>query len=46
MEAVEQRYLRTMLEITDGDIRRSCELSGLSRARLYALLKHYGIERN
>ncbi|MGE4504641.1 MAG: sigma-54-dependent transcriptional regulator [Desulfovibrionaceae bacterium] len=46
MEVVEQRYLRTMLEITNGDIRRSCELSGLSRARLYALLKHYGIERN
>lgn len=41
----EDRYLRTLMSITGGDIKRSCSLSGLSRARLYALLKHYGIRR-
>ncbi|MBG0790299.1 MAG: sigma-54-dependent Fis family transcriptional regulator [Desulfovibrionaceae bacterium] len=41
----EERYLRTLMEISGGDIGRSCALSGLSRARLYALLKQYGIQR-
>ncbi|MEF2231567.1 MAG: sigma-54 dependent transcriptional regulator [Pseudodesulfovibrio sp.] len=44
-EAIEKRYLHNMLEITGGDVRRSCQISGLSRARLYALLKQHAIER-
>lgn len=45
MEEIEKNYLRDMLEITGGDIKESCKVSGLSRARLYALLKQHGISR-
>jgi two-component system NtrC family response regulator len=41
----EQRYLRNLMEITGGDIAASCSISGLSRARLYALLKQHSIPR-
>ena len=41
----EERYLRNLMEVCNGEIKQSCALSGLSRARLYALLKHYGIQR-
>ncbi|WP_272699475.1 sigma-54-dependent transcriptional regulator [Desulfovibrio sp. Fe33] len=41
----EERYLKNLMEITGGDIPSSCSMSGLSRARLYALLKRYGIPR-
>ncbi|BDQ35530.1 sigma-54-dependent transcriptional regulator [Pseudodesulfovibrio portus] len=41
----EERYLHTLMEMSGGNIKHSCTLSGLSRARLYALLKHYGIQR-
>jgi two-component system NtrC family response regulator len=41
----EERYLMNLMEITGGDIPSSCQISGLSRARLYALLKLYGISR-
>ena len=34
---IEERYLKNLMEITKGDIKQSCQLSGLSRARLYAL---------
>jgi len=44
-EIMEKSYLRNMLDITNGDIRQSCRISGLSRARLYALLKQHGIHR-
>jgi two-component system NtrC family response regulator len=33
------------MEITGGDLPSSCQISGLSRARLYALLKLYAITR-
>ena len=41
----EERYLRTLMDISGGNIKQSCSMSGLSRARLYALLKHYDIQR-
>lgn len=40
---VESRYLRELLAACGGDIPKACLLSGLSRARLYALLKTYGL---
>jgi two-component system NtrC family response regulator len=40
---VEVRYLRELLARSAGDIKKCCEISGLSRSRLYALLKEYGI---
>ena len=42
----EENYLRNLMDISRGDIKQSCKLSGLSRARLYALLKHYDIQRH
>jgi two-component system NtrC family response regulator len=41
----EERYLMNLMELTGGDILSSCQISGLSRARLYALLKLYAITR-
>lgn len=41
----EERYLAHLMEITGGNIKQSCTISGLSRARLYALLKHHEIPR-
>lgn len=40
---VERRYLMALLVATAGDMSRACVLSGLSRPRLYALLKKYRV---
>ena len=37
----EQRYLEDLLSLTQGDIQRACRVSGVSRSRLYALMKKY-----
>jgi two-component system NtrC family response regulator len=37
----EQTYLKDLLEFTRCNIERACEISGISRSRLYALLKKY-----
>nr|WP_321514246.1 sigma-54 dependent transcriptional regulator [uncultured Pseudodesulfovibrio sp.] len=42
---VEKNYLLTLFEITSGNIKRSCKIAGLSRARLYALMKRHGVSR-
>ncbi|MEF3698010.1 sigma-54-dependent transcriptional regulator [Desulfolutivibrio sp.] len=42
---VEHRYLAELVRVSEGRIQRACALSGLSRARLYALMKQYDIER-
>jgi DNA-binding NtrC family response regulator len=39
----ESRYLRELLATCGGDIPKACALAGLSRPRLYALLKKYGL---
>lgn len=39
----ESAYLKELLAHTRGRIDEACRLSGLSRSRLYALLKEYGI---
>jgi two-component system NtrC family response regulator len=41
----EQRYLTELKAITGGKIRDACRISGLSRPRLYALLKKYGLTK-
>jgi len=38
---VEQQYLRELVSATGGNIKEACQISGLSRSRLYALLKKY-----
>jgi two-component system NtrC family response regulator len=40
---VEQQYLKDLIEHTNGDIQQACRTSGLSRSRLYSLLKKYSI---
>ncbi len=39
----ENRYLQHLTQQANGDIRTACQISGLSRARLYSLLKQYDI---
>ncbi|MCP4715301.1 MAG: sigma-54-dependent Fis family transcriptional regulator [Deltaproteobacteria bacterium] len=39
----EAQYLRDLLAFTDSDIKKACGVSGLSRSRLYALLKRHGL---
>ncbi len=43
IETAEKKYLQELMEFTSGDIKKSCEISELSRSRLYDLLKKYQI---
>ncbi len=45
IQSTEQEYLRNLMRQADGDIPTSCEISGLSRSRLYGLLKKHNISR-
>lgn len=38
---VEEQYLQELTILAGGDIQKGCQLSGLSRSRLYYLLKKY-----
>ncbi|MCF8109820.1 MAG: sigma-54 dependent transcriptional regulator [Desulfohalobiaceae bacterium] len=40
---IEKEYLQDLMRITAKDIPASCRISGLSRSRLYALLKQYDL---
>lgn len=42
-QQAEKQYLDNLLEITGGSIKESCQISGLSTSRLYALLKKYNL---
>jgi two-component system NtrC family response regulator len=37
----EQQYLKDLLRVTGGNVPKACHISGLSRSRLYSLLKKY-----
>jgi two-component system NtrC family response regulator len=41
----EQRYLHDLMSVTGGNIKEACQISGLSRPRLYALLKKHNLSR-
>ncbi len=43
--AEERRYLQELMAAADGNIALACRISGLSKVRLYVLLKKYGIAR-
>jgi two-component system NtrC family response regulator len=43
VEQAERKYLIDLLEILGSDLAAACDLSGLSRSRLYALLKKHSI---
>lgn len=40
---LEREYLRSLMRSTGGDVAEACRISGLSRSRIYTLLKKYGI---
>jgi two-component system, NtrC family, response regulator len=42
-QASERQYLQDLMFQTKGNIRQACLVSGLSRSRLYALLKEHSI---
>ncbi|MBI5602024.1 MAG: sigma-54-dependent Fis family transcriptional regulator [Deltaproteobacteria bacterium] len=42
-EAAEKQYLRRLLIHTSKNIKKACQLSGLSRSRFYALLKKHNL---
>jgi DNA-binding NtrC family response regulator len=44
LDQMESRYLQGLVTGTKGDIRAACRISGLSRPRLYALLKKHNID--
>ncbi len=41
--AMEQKYLIDLISLTKGNIKEACRISGLSRSRLYVLMKKYQI---
>jgi two-component system, NtrC family, response regulator len=41
----EKQYLETLLRLTEGNIKEACRISGLSRPRLYALLKKFDMTK-
>ncbi len=41
--AVERQYLRDLMAYTDGNLVSACALSGLSRSRLYSLIRKHGV---
>lgn len=43
LQNTEAQYLKELMSETSGNVTKSLALSGLSRARLYALLKKHGI---
>ena len=43
IDDLERRYLESLMTHTQGDIQQACQISGLSRSRLYVLLKKYDI---
>jgi two-component system, NtrC family, response regulator len=44
LERFEQAYLTDLIKASGGSVPKACRMSGLSRARLYALLKKNGIK--
>ncbi|MGC9323211.1 MAG: sigma-54-dependent transcriptional regulator [Desulfomonilia bacterium] len=41
---IEQQYLQELMRQSKGNVKRACSISGLSRSRLYALLKLHNIQ--
>jgi two-component system, NtrC family, response regulator len=42
-DQMESQYLQELVAATRGDMRAACRISGLSRSRLYALLKKHNV---
>ena len=46
LEETEKKYMRELLSFTKGNIPEACRISGLSRSRLYLLLKKYNLSKS
>ncbi|MGD8561893.1 MAG: sigma-54 dependent transcriptional regulator [Desulfarculaceae bacterium] len=44
-DQAERKYLRQLMNLTQGDIKKACEIAGLGRSSLYTRLKKHGISR-
>ncbi len=42
-EAAELKYLQDLMSVTQRNIPKACEISGISRSRLYEMLAKYGL---
>ncbi len=42
---MEEQYFKQLVTVTDYNIKKACDVSGLSRSKLYQRLKKYGIRR-
>jgi two-component system NtrC family response regulator len=45
VERAERSYLEDLMAYTGGIIKKACQVSGLSRGRLYALMKKHDVQR-
>jgi two-component system NtrC family response regulator len=45
-DVAERRYLQDLLVATKGNIQGACATSGMSRSRLYALIKKHGLNNS
>ncbi len=46
LERKERQYLEELMSSAGGDVKQACQISGLSRSRLYERLKKYQISRH
>jgi two-component system, NtrC family, response regulator len=46
MSEIERQYLEDLMSVTGRNIKDACRISGLSRPRLYALLKRFSLTRS
>jgi len=46
LSKVEETYLQDLMSAARNDIMKACKISGLSRSRLYELLKKHGVPRS
>jgi two-component system, NtrC family, response regulator len=44
MEKIKAAYVRQLIDVTRGDIKTCCRISGLSRGHLYRLMQQYDIK--
>jgi two-component system NtrC family response regulator len=42
-QALEKQYLQDLISLTRRDIKKACQISGISRSRLYELLTKHNI---
>jgi two-component system NtrC family response regulator len=46
LSEIERQYLENLMAVTGRNMKEACRISGLSRPRLYALLKRFSLTRN